>query len=219
MTVKFAQTIDGRLATATGDSKWISSEASLTFAHKLRAEHDAILVGVGTVLADDPRLTVRLVKGRDPLRVVIDTNLKTPPRSKLLVNGAARRTLIATGNTRNTGRARRLETLGAEILPLPQGKENSGLDLSALLRELGRRGIESVLVEGGAGIITSFLRAKLVDRIIVVIAPKIIGCGKDSIGDLGITRLRDALKLDHVKARRLGPDLVLDATLRRRSRS
>jgi riboflavin-specific deaminase-like protein len=218
VTVKFAQTLDGRLATSIGESKWISSEQSLKFAHKLRSEHDAILVGVGTVLADDPQLNVRLVQGRDPVRIVVDSRLRIPTRARLLSDGAGRGTLIATTERAAAGRVRKLQTLGAEVLRLParqtSAKGKAGVDMAALLVELGRRGIKSVLVEGGAEVITSLLRAKLVDRLIVVIAPKIIGRGKESIGDLGITRMRDAMKFLNVKVRRIGADLVFDARLR-----
>lgn len=220
MTVKFAQTLDGRLATSIGESKWISSEQSLKFAHKLRSEHDAIMVGVGTVLADDPRLNVRLVVGRDPVRVVVDSQLRTPTRARLLTDGGSRGTLIATTERASSGKARRLQTLGAEVLTFPAQKaaahRKAGVDMTALLGELRRRGIRSVLVEGGARVITSLLRARLVDRLIVVIAPKIIGRGKESIGDLGITRMRDAMLFTEVKVRRIGADLVFDAKLRTR---
>jgi riboflavin-specific deaminase-like protein len=211
VTVKFAQTLDGRIATATGDSKWISSEPALRFAHQLRSQHDAVLVGVGTVLADDPQLNVRLAKGPDPRRVVVDGRLRTPPHSKILSNGAAR-TLIATSNDAPVARERRLERLGAEVLRIPRLSGERGLDLSELLRELSRRQIRSVLVEGGSEIITSLLNGGLVDRVVVVIAPKIIGKGLESIGDLSIKRLRDAITFSSIKVRRVGQDLVFDGT-------
>src|SRR5215468_6514226 len=112
VTIKFAQSLDGRIATSSGDSKWISSPQSLKFAHRLRAEHDAILVGIGTVLADDPHLNVRLVKGRDPVRVVVDSRLRIPVNSKLLTEADSRRTIIATAGRASTGKTRQLESLG-----------------------------------------------------------------------------------------------------------
>lgn len=214
VTVKFAQSLDGRIATSTGDSRWISSPASLRLAHKLRREHDAILVGIGTVLADDPQLTVRLLKGRDPLRVIIDSQLRIPLKSRVLAGGAAERTLVAAGKMANPRQADEIRKLGAEILRLPAGRDGCGISIARLLDELGRRGVKSVLVEGGKGVITSLLAARAVDRMIVVIAPKIIGQGTEAIGDLGLSRLGDAITFSSVKIRRLGPDLIFDGRLK-----
>jgi riboflavin-specific deaminase-like protein len=214
VTLKFAQSLDGRIATSTGDSRWISAPASLRLAHKLRREHDAILVGVGTVLADDPQLTVRLIKGRDPLRIIIDSQLRTPLTSQVLADGAAARTLMVTAATVDPSRAREIQNLGAEILRLPAAQGGKGLDISRLLEELGRRGVATVLVEGGRGVITSLLAARAVDRLVVVIAPKIIGQGTEAIGDLGITRLSEAITFASVKVRMLGTDVIFDGRLK-----
>jgi len=211
VTVKLAQSLDGRIATATGDSQWISSPSSLRLAHKLRREHDAIMVGVGTVIRDDPRLTVRLVNGRNPLRIIVDSQLRLPLTARVIAEGAARQTLVATTDKAETERARELEHLGAEVLRLPACE--SGVDIAELLRELGRRRIESVLVEGGARIVTSLLAAHLVDRFVIAIAPKIIGQGTEAIGDLGIAHLRDAITFSTFKTRRLGPDIIFDGHL------
>lgn len=214
VTVKFAQSLDGRIATSTGDSRWISGPPALRLAHKLRREHDAIIVGIGTVLADDPQLTVRLMKGRDPLRVVVDSELRTPLEARVLAGGAAAGTLIAAAVNVDEHRASKIQTLGADILRLPAAPNGSGIDLTRLLEELGRRGITSVLVEGGKGIITSLLAARAVDRLIVVIAPKIIGQGTEAIGDLGIARLSEAIIFSSVKIRRLGEDVIFDGRLK-----
>lgn len=213
VTVKYAQTLDGRIATATGDSKWISSPAARRFAHQLRVEHDAIMVGIGTVLADDPELTVRLVKGSDPLRIVIDRTLRIPLTSRVLANGAASHTLIVAGNAASKARERAIEELGGQVLRVAELADPKGLDLPRLIEALGRRGIQSVLVEGGKGIITSLLAARAVDRLVAVIAPMIIGKGVDAVGDLGITRLAEAITFSSVTTRRLGPDIVVDARL------
>lgn len=210
VTVKFAQSLDGRIATATGDSQWISSQSSLRFAHKLRREHDAIMVGIGTVLRDDPRLTVRLVNGPSPLRIIVDSRLRLPLAARVLAEGAARHTLVATTDMADREHARELERLGAEVLLLPS---DAGVDLAQLLAELGRRRISSVLVEGGARIVTSLLNARLVNRLVVAIAPKIIGQGTEAIGDLGIAHLRDAIEFSNFKTRRLGPDIIFDGLL------
>jgi riboflavin-specific deaminase-like protein len=214
VTVKFAQSLDGRIATAAGDSRWISSPSARRFVHQLRSEHEAIMVGIGTVLSDDPELTVRLVEGRDPLRIVIDSNLRIPPTARVLANGAASRTLIVTSEAADFARAREIEELGSEVLRLAGSTPQSGIDVSQLLKELGRRGIRSVLVEGGRAIITSLFAARAVDRLVAVIAPKIIGQGIEAIGDLGITRLDEAITFSSAKTRRLGPDLIFDARLK-----
>lgn len=214
VTVKFAQSLDGRIATATGESKWISGSGARRFVHKLRREHDAILTGIGTVLIDDPQLTVRLVSGRDPLRIIVDSQLRIPLTARVLAGGAASGTLIVTGKSADIARAREIESLGGEVLRLPRSKDNSGIDLARLLEELGRRGIASVLVEGGRGIITSLLKAHAVDRMVVVIAPKIVGQGIDAVGDLGITKLDDAIVFLSVKTRRLGADIVFDGRVK-----
>ncbi len=210
VTVKLAQSLDGRIATVSGDSQWISSPSSLKLAHQLRSTHDAIMVGIGTVLADDPRLTVRLVKGRDPLRIIVDSRLRLPADARMLAESAPRHTLVATTEMADSKRASELERLGAEVFLVPTTANKSQVDLRALLQEVGRRGIESVLVEGGSGIVTSLFAARLVDRMVVVIAPKIIGKGTEAIGGLGIARLRDAITFSEFKTRRSGPDIVFD---------
>ncbi|HEV8487993.1 MAG TPA: bifunctional diaminohydroxyphosphoribosylaminopyrimidine deaminase/5-amino-6-(5-phosphoribosylamino)uracil reductase RibD [Blastocatellia bacterium] len=213
VTVKFAQSLDGRLATAAGHSQWISSPSSLRLAHKLRREHDCVMVGIGTVLADDPRLTVRLIDGRNPLRVVVDSHLRIPSTARLLREGA-HQTLIATTAQADSGRIPALEGLGAEVMTAAGAADGSGVDLPELLRTLGRRGVASVLVEGGAGLITSLLAARLADRLVVVVAPKLIGRGIEAIGDLGTTNLDEAITFSSVETRKLGPDVVFDARLK-----
>jgi riboflavin-specific deaminase-like protein len=215
VTVKFAQSVDGRIATSTGDSRWISGPAARRLTHKLRGEHDAIMVGIGTVLADDPELTVRFVKGRDPLRVIVDSKLRTPVTARVLAGDAASGTLIATSANVRSARAIQIQKRGADVVCLPREKNGKGVDLLRLFEQLARRGITSVLVEGGTGIITSLLAIGAVDRLIAIIAPKIIGKGTEAIGDLGITQLSEALLFSSVKVRRLGDDLIFDGRLLR----
>jgi riboflavin-specific deaminase-like protein len=215
VTAKFASTLDGRIATSTGDSQWISGPDSLKLAHQLRCRHDAIMVGIGTVITDDPRLTVRLVNGPDPLRVVIDSRLRIPLSARVIAEGAAHRTLIAAAEQADPVRVSELEKLGAEVLLFPSGDGASGINLFEVLAALGRRRVTSVLVEGGSGIITSLLAARLVDRVVVAVAPKIIGSGVDAVGDLGITRLGNAITFSSLKVRKLGPDVVFDGRLKR----
>ena len=213
VTISYAQTLDGRLATRSGSSRWISGEASLRLTHRLRAAHDAIMVGVGTVLADDPRLTVRLVAGRDPLRVVVDSRLRTPPDAAVLRDGAASGTLLAITDLAPPERREVIEALGADMLVMPSSAD-SRVDLAALLRELGRRGAGSVMVEGGAGLITALLRLRLADQVAITVAPKILGSGIAAVGDLGIDDLDRARLIEGLEVGRYGDDLVLTGSLR-----
>ena len=214
VTVKFAMSLDGRIATKTGDSQWISSGESLTLAHRLRSEHQAILVGIQTVLTDNPRLTVRHVDGRDPLRVVVDSRLRIPDEANVLADGAANHTLIATTEAADPQRLAHIRGLGADVILLPTAAETPNVSLEALLVELRRRSLASVLVEGGAKIVTSLLAARLINRLVIAIAPKLIGRGIEAVGDLGITRLRDAITFASVETYNLGSDIIFDGRLR-----
>ena len=208
--MSYAQTLDGRLATASGSSRWISAPESLRFAHRLRAEHDAVAVGAGTACKDDPRLTVRLVTGEDPLRVVVDSSLRTPLSAAVLVDGAAKGTILAVTGRAPDERCEEAISLGATVLELPADAAGR-VDLHALLAELHSLGVRSVMVEGGAALITSFLSERLVDRLAVCIAPKILGRGIEAVGDLGIGDLTDSLTLADISITHYGVDLVLDS--------
>ncbi|HET8629924.1 MAG TPA: dihydrofolate reductase family protein [Thermomicrobiales bacterium] len=210
VTLSYAQTLDGRLATPDGNSQWIGGPASLRFAHELRAAHDAILVGVGTVLRDDPRLTVRLAPGRDPLRVVADSALRTPPAAAVLAGGAAAGTLLAVTARAPAARRDAAAALGATVLELPAGADGR-VDLGALLAALYARGVRGVMVEGGAALIAALLGARLVDCLAVAIAPKLLGAGLAAVGDLGIRDLDRALVLRDARAAACGADLLLTA--------
>lgn len=213
VTLSYAQTLDGRIATADGSSRWISAPDSLCYAHGLRAGHDAVMVGAGTVAADDPRLTVRLVDGDDPLRVVVDSTLRTPSAAAVLADGAGRGTLLAVTERAPAERCAAARRLGATVLCLP-ATASGRVDLPALLAALGELGVRSVMVEGGAALLTSLLREHLADRVAVCIAPKILGSGTDAIGDLGIADLDHSLLLADVTVTTYGPDLVLDGRVR-----
>ena len=212
VTVSYAQTLDGRLATASGSSRWISAPESLRFAHRLRAEHDAVAVGAGTACKDDPRLTVRLVSGEDPLRVVVDSTLRTPLTAAVLANGAAAGTVLAVTERAPENRCEEAMSLGATVLRLPAGA-GGRVDLRALLSELHSLGVRSVMVEGGAALITSFLGERLADRLAVCIAPKILGRGIEAVGDLGICDLTDSLSLADTSVTPYGVDLVLESRI------
>jgi GTP cyclohydrolase II len=190
--LKYAQTLDGRIATRTGDSKWISGEGERRASHALRAACDAVLVGVGTVIADDPQLTVRLVAGASPIRIVLDSTLRLPADAKILDDGAS--TLLATTERSSVERRRELEARGVGVRVV-DAEPPWGVSIAATLAFLRESGIQSVLVEGGAAVITSFLRARVVDRVVVGIAPTIVGAGTEAVGDLSITRVSEGLRL------------------------
>jgi riboflavin-specific deaminase-like protein len=194
VTLGYAQTLDGRLATSAASSQWISGPESLRFSHELRAEHDAIMVGAGTVCTDDPRLTVRLASGRDPLR---------------LTEGAAPGTFFAVTDRAPAAKRDKVRALGATVLCLPTDA-GGRVGLIALLAALHQMGIDSVLVEGGAQMITALLQVRLVDRLVVCIAPKVLGSGIEAVGDLGISELAGAMILTGTSVTPYGADLVFD---------
>jgi riboflavin-specific deaminase-like protein len=212
VTLKFAQTLDGRIATASGHSRWISSPASLKFAHALRAVHDGILVGSGTIVKDDPELTVRLVKGRHPVRLVVDTRLVLSMDAAVLKNQDKARTIVGTTASADRKKLKELGRMGIETIIVKHDPERH-VDLRELLIELGRRNLSSVLVEGGAAVITSVLRQQLADRVVAVVAPKIVGKGVEAVGDLGIRLMDDAMKLSVSRIVRKGGDLILDGRI------
>jgi riboflavin-specific deaminase-like protein len=207
ITIKIAQTLDGRIATLTGQSQWITCEPARALAHELRATHDAVLVGIGTVLHDNPRLTVRLVDGPDPIRVVADTSLRIP-LDRYLLTEQPERTICLAAEGASPERVAALRALGAQVMFGRRGPD--GLDLRDLLGHLREIGVRSLMVEGGSGITTSLLRARLVDRLVVCIAPKVLGAGLDAVGDLGIRDLGKALTFRETTIRQLGPDILFD---------
>jgi 3,4-dihydroxy 2-butanone 4-phosphate synthase/GTP cyclohydrolase II len=207
--LKFAQTLDGRIATATGDARWISGEAERRVSHALRAACDGVLVGVGTVVQDDPQLTVRMVPGASPLRFVLDSTLRLPLDAKILQPEGV--TTILTTDRARADRRRALSDLGVGVELLPAGPQ--GVDLPAALAALRRVGVETLLVEGGARVITSLLAASLVDRLIVGVAPTIIGKGTEAVGPLGITSVADGLRLVNRSTHVVGDDVLIAGDL------
>lgn len=191
VTLTYAQSIDGSIAAQPGMPLALSGTAAQKFTHQLRADHDAILVGIGTVLADDPQLTVRLVPGKPPRPIILDSRLRIPTTARCV--DASRRTIIAARQDAPMARQRELETVGAFVVRLPA--RDGAIDLPALLDRLCAEGIHTVMVEGGARVITSFLRARLVDRVIITIAPTLIGGVRGvnaRIADARFPRLRNA---------------------------
>jgi diaminohydroxyphosphoribosylaminopyrimidine deaminase/5-amino-6-(5-phosphoribosylamino)uracil reductase len=200
VSAKFAMSLDGKIATRTGESRWITGDEARAHGHRLRHIHDAILVGVNTVIADDPELTTRLegIQGRQPLRVVVDSQL----RLRMSARVVGPNTLIATTRAGRMG--------AAEVVKFPAAA-NGQVALQPLLDELGARGILSLLVEGGSAVHASFISQGLVDKVYAYIAPRLIG-GREAPGPLGgagVERLAEAIPLRELDATRLGPDLLV----------
>ena len=205
--LKYAQTVDGRIATRRGDAKWISGEAERRISHGLRAACDAVLVGVGTAIVDDPQLTVRMVPGPSPLRVVLDSNLRLPLTARVFDNEAA--TVVITTAPSSEERRAALSARAIGVHVVDAGPR--GVDLASALRTLRELGVASVLVEGGGRVITSFLAEKLVDRVVLGIAPTIMGAGIDAVGDLGIGSVAESVRLTNRSVHQAGDDLLVAA--------
>ncbi len=205
---KWAMTLDGKIATTTGDSKWISCEKSREYVHKLRAEYDAIMVGIGTVLADNPSLNVRLEgEWRSPVKIIVDSHCRTPANSQVL---SGEHLIIACGKNPNKNNLKLLEKAGAEIFLSPD-PESERVNLKELLKTLGKRNISSVFVEGGAELLGSLMTQKLVNKATVFIAPKIIGgnSAPGPVGGEGIKKMSDALLLTNQQIMSFENDLMI----------
>jgi GTP cyclohydrolase II len=201
VTLAYAQSLDGSIAGEGNRPLALSCERSLTLTHELRAAHDAILVGIGTVIADDPRLNVRLVSGTDPVPIVVDSRLRIPPDAQLL---ARKGVLIATADSTESARRPRSGPAGAEVLPMP-ARANGWVDLETLLRHLLTRGVRHVLVEGGARILKSFLEERLADYVVVTVSPRFVV----GLRALGSNELRPYPRLSSWRSERLGDDIVI----------
>ncbi len=208
VTLKSAMTMDGRTGTASGDSRWVTGESARKMVHRLRGTHDSIMAGVGTVLADDPQLTCRVRRGHDPLRVIIDSTLRIPAKAEVLHVKSKASTLIATIST-DSAKIAPLKAYGAEIL---QCKARDGrVDLLDLLYRLGSRGVQSILLEGGAELAGAMLREQLIDRCIFFYAPKLVG--GDGVGlfsGSGVERMADAIRLSGVSVGIIGEDIIVE---------
>ncbi len=231
VTLKAGMSLDGRIATRDGESRWITSPRARAEAHRLRERHDAVLVGVNTVLADDPLLSARPraagrrgkppEQGRGPLRVVLDARLRTPTDARLLVDDGAAGAMILTLPGASPQRRRRLERAGALVVEIP-GRDGR-VDLRRAVADLGRRGVTSVLVEGGSEVLGSALDDRVGDRLVLFVAGRILG-GRRALpvfGGRGAGRLREAVRLGRMSVRPIGEDFVVEGTIefpRRRGR-
>lgn len=213
VTAKFAMSLDGKIATRTGDSRWITGEEARRFAHNLRYPIDAIMAGANTIITDDPQLTVRTSGGKggaikkQPLRVIVDGKGRIPPSSRIFREPGE--TVVATGGGLDKITRQNLAACGAEVIDLP-GNEDS-VDLQALLKGLGGRGITSVLVEGGGILLGSLFDAGLVDKVIAFIAPVIIGGigARTAVAGSGFGKMPEACRLERVKTENIGPDVMV----------
>ncbi len=217
--LKAGMTLDGKVATAKGESRWITGPRARQEAHRFRSQVDAVVVGVGTILHDDPALTARLsdhplkLAPRQPLRIVLDSKLRTPMTARICAKQDQAKTLIVTTSRASQLRRRPFERAGVEVRSLPA--KNGRVSLLALMTVLGKRGITSMLIEGGSTVNAAALRAKLVNHVVLYLAPILMG-GQDAkavIGDRSPKRLAQALTLRHVTVRRIGNDMVVEGDL------
>jgi diaminohydroxyphosphoribosylaminopyrimidine deaminase / 5-amino-6-(5-phosphoribosylamino)uracil reductase len=213
--LKMAMTLDGKTATASGESQWITGPEARRHAHHLRSEVDAIMVGVNTVLSDNPQLTARLGRpiARQPLRIVMDSRLRTPLAATILSQRLRRGTVIATTGHAPRARLARFRRLGVQVLAL--SAERGKVSLRACLKQLTKMGINHLLIEGGSELAASALRSGVVDRLRLYIAPRLLG-GNDAKGIIGGScprNLARALSVSSLSVKKIGPDLVLEGTL------
>lgn len=209
--LKLAASLDGRIALANGASKWITGSAARSLVHRWRDELDAVCVGVGTVRADDPSLDCRRSRGRDPIRVIVDSRLRTSPEARCLSVGTGA-TWVVTTRAASKRRADRLNAAGAEVVSV--ARRDARVDLKAMLRALGRRGVTSLLVEGGGTLAASLLRRGLVNELCLFQAPLLIGGdGIPMIDALGVGSLSRAIRLGDARVSRVGADQLWMARL------
>ena len=210
VTLKFATSLDGHLATASGESQWISGPPARERAHALRASHDAIMVGIGTVVADDPQLTCRLpgLDHRSPVRVVIDRHLRIPPTARLIVDAGLVPTWVLTSRSADPGRRAAFLANGVTLIDVDLGRDGQ-IDLTRALAALGERGITRLLVEGGAQVAAAFIRSRFVDRLVWVHAPLVIGGdGIPAIAGLDVAALADAAAFERLATETIGADVL-----------
>lgn len=210
--LKLAASLDGRIATATGDSRWITGPDARRYVHKLRNQVDAVLVGAGTVLADNPRLTCRIAGGRDPRRIVLDGRLRIPVTARLLHEREPGKTIIIAGLRAPLKKVKAIERRGAEVWQFPSRK--GGIPFAPVLKALAKRGIVSVMIEGGAITAARALREEVVDKLCFFYAPKFIGGdGREMIEALGIREMSYSRQIKNLGVQKLGKDLLVTGYL------
>ncbi|ACQ55092.1 bifunctional diaminohydroxyphosphoribosylaminopyrimidine deaminase/5-amino-6-(5-phosphoribosylamino)uracil reductase RibD [Clostridium botulinum] len=210
--LKTASTLDGKIATRTGESKWITGEEARHKVQQIRNDLSGIMVGIDTVIKDDPLLTTRIEGGRSPKAIIVDSNLRIPLESKILETLSKRAIYIATTKKhKNPSKKNALENLGAKVLEFEENQEGK-VPLNKLMEYLGTEGVDSILLEGGSTLNFSALKEGIVDKIMCFIAPKIMG-GQDSktmIGGTGIESLKDIFNLQNLKFEKIGQDILIE---------
>jgi diaminohydroxyphosphoribosylaminopyrimidine deaminase/5-amino-6-(5-phosphoribosylamino)uracil reductase len=214
--LKIAMSLDGRIAAASGDSRWISSPESRQLVHRWRREADAVMVGAGTIIADNPRLTCRMKDGRDPVRVVVDGSLRCPPEATVFRQRSKAPTILVT-TAGNAARARRRYT-GKQVEVIGATAGRDGVSLAALMREFGDRGWAKILIEGGAHLAATAVAAGIVDRVAFFISPRIIGAGLSAVEGLRTAKVCEGIELQDMGVREVGPDWLVEASIKQRSR-
>jgi diaminohydroxyphosphoribosylaminopyrimidine deaminase/5-amino-6-(5-phosphoribosylamino)uracil reductase len=210
--LKCAATLDGRIATRTGDSKWVTGDKARKFVHQLRHSVDAILVGVGTIRSDDPSLTTRLDSdnGLDPVRIVLDTHLSIPPSARILQLDSNSDTILVTGTRVAENKKRAVEKKGVRLIELPVN--NDGIEMQPLLDRLGQMGITSLLIEGGSRVIASAFSSSIVDKVLFFYAPKILG-GDDGIPICqgpGPELMKDCIRVKNIRVQQFDEDVMIE---------
>lgn len=207
--LKTAMSLDGKIATRTGESKWISSEKSRLQVHNLRNKLSGIMVGVNTVIKDNPELTCRIENGSNPIRIIVDSTLRIPMNSKVLQN-KDNKTIIATTKRANIKNMQELLKKNINVLIIDE--KNGQVDLSALIKKLGELNIDSILLEGGSTLNYSALEESIVDKVMIYISPKIIGgeSSKTPVGGIGIDKLNDAFKLKDITTNIVDEDILVE---------
>jgi diaminohydroxyphosphoribosylaminopyrimidine deaminase/5-amino-6-(5-phosphoribosylamino)uracil reductase len=210
--LKVASSLDAKIATRNGESQWMTGEASRAFVHRLRNQVDGVIIGIGTVLKDDPMLTARIRGGKDPYRIILDSQLRIPEEAKV-IKVSPSRTVIATTELAPRDRVEKLEKEGVRVL-IFESKQGR-VDLKSLLSKLGEMGMITLLVEGGSQINGSFLDEGLIDKIIIFLSPKLIGDPQalGIFGGHGVINLKEAILLSEVKIRRIGEDVLIEGYL------
>ncbi len=209
--LKWAQSLDGRIATRSFHSTWISNEKSRKKVHQLRKSVDAVLIGAGTVKRDDPQLTVRHVKGNQPWRIVVSRNMDFPFESKLFNDEFKNKTVVFTANT-DAKKINKFKKMGVN-LEFINNENERGSTFSQILEWMSKKNLISLLVEGGKSIITSFIKTGLADKLMIFVAPKLIGEGIDAVGDLSIHTMMESTELKMVSYKRIGTDILIEGYL------
>jgi len=211
--LKLAVSLDGKIATSAGDSRWVTGENSRRLVHRLRDQVDAVLVGSGTVLADDPRLTCRLSRGRNPWRIVLDGHLRIPLSAQLLHQRDPQKTIVVTSPRAPRKKVEAIQNFGAKVWLFPL--RDRRVPFAPLLRRLGKMGLLSVMIEGGGKVAGQALREGIIDRVLFFYAPKIIGGeGRDMIEALGVREMSRSRRIKDMEVKRVGEDLLISGHLR-----